>query len=126
MEWLKITTSTELVMVAVDEIVYIIADGNYCDLMLANGTSHKMTFQLHYFEDYFQKLSHNTFSRVGRSLIVNKRHIRVINVPERVIRFGGHTVDSKIPTLRLAKLGRVSLKTLKDEMTEYEDRPKTD
>ena len=126
MEWLKITTSTELVRVAVDEIVYIIADGNYCDLMLANGTSHKMTFQLHYFEDYFQKLSHNTFSRVGRSLIVNKRHIRVINVPERVIRFGGHTVDSKIPTLRLAKLGRVSLKTLKDEMTEYEDRHKTD
>ena len=126
MEWLKITTSTELVRVAVDEIVYIIADGNYCDLMLANGTSHKMTFQLHYFEEYFQQLPNNTFSRVGRSLIVNKRHIRVINVPERVIRFGGHTIDSRIPTLRMTKLGRDSLKTLKDEMTEYEDRPKYD
>lgn len=126
MEWLKITTSTELVRVAVDEIVYIVADGNYCDLMLANGTSHKMTFQLHYFEEYFQKLKNNTFSRVGRSLIVNKRHIRVINVPERVIRFGGHTIDSKIPTLRMTKLGRDSLKELKNEMTEYEDRPRND
>lgn len=126
MEWLKITTSTELVRVAVDEIVYILADGNYCDLMLANGTSHKMTFQLHYFEEYFQKLRNNTFSRVGRSLIVNKRHIRVINVPERVIRFGGHTIDSKIPALRMGKLGRDSLKELKNEMTEYEDRPSAD
>lgn len=126
MEWLKISTSTELVRVAVDEIVYILADGNYCDLMLANGSSHKMTFQLHYFEEYFQKLKNNTFSRVGRSLIVNKRHIRVINVPERVIRFGGHTIDSKIPALRMGKLGRDSLKELKKEMTEYEDRPSTD
>lgn len=126
MEWLKITTSTELVRVAVDEIVYILADGNYCDLVLANGSSHKMTFQLHYFEEYFQTLSNNTFSRVGRSLIVNKRHIRVINVPERVIRFGGHTVDSKIPALRMGKLGRDSLKELKKEMTEYEDQPSID
>ena len=121
MEWLKITTSTELVRVAVDEIVYIVADGNYCDLMLANGVSHKMTFQLHYFEEYFQKLQRNTFSRVGRSLIVDKRHIRVVNVPERVIRFGGHTIDQKIPVLRMSKLGRDSLKQLKDEMREYEE-----
>lgn len=126
MEWLKISTSTELVRVAVDEIVYILADGNYCDLVLANGSSHKMTFQLHYFEEYFQQLHNNTFSRVGRSLIVNKRHIRVVNVPERIIRFGGHTIDPKIPTLRLGSLGRDSLKKLKTEMTEYEDRPTTD
>lgn len=126
MEWLKISTSTELVRVAVDEIVYIIADGNYCDLMLANGVSHKMTFQLHYFEEYFAKLKFNSFARVGRSLIVNKKHIRVINIPERLIRFGGHTIDSKIPTLRMAKLGRDSLKELKNEMSEYEDRSKDD
>ena len=123
MEWLKISTSTEIVRVAVDEIVYILADGNYCDLMLSNGSSHKMTFQLHYFEEYFQTLQHNPFSRVGRSLIVNKKHIRVINVPNRIIRFGGHTLDTNIPTLRLNKLGRDSLQKLKTELYEYEDRP---
>lgn len=125
MEWLKIVTSTEVVRIAIDEIVYILADGNYCDLMLANGSTHKMTFQLHYFEDYFQNLSHNPFTRVGRSLIVNKRHIRVVNVPDRIIRFGGHTIDAKIPVLRPANtnIGRDSLKKLKDEMKDYEDRP---
>ncbi|MDE7109027.1 MAG: LytTR family transcriptional regulator [Muribaculaceae bacterium] len=122
MEWLKISTSTEIVRIAVDEIVYILADGNYCDLMLANGSSHKMTFQLHYFEEYFQKLRHNPFARVGRSLIVNKRHIRIVNVPERLIRFGGHTIDTKIPALRMARLGRDSLQKLKNELNDYADR----
>lgn len=120
MEWLKITTTNELVRVAVDEIVYIIADGNYCDLQLANGTVHKLTFQLHYFDDYFKKLEKNVFTRVGRSLIVNKSHIRLINVTDRIIKFGGHTVSTDIPSLRLKSLGRDSLKALKNEMAEYE------
>ncbi|MDE6561280.1 MAG: hypothetical protein K2K75_07870 [Muribaculaceae bacterium] len=54
MEWLKIVTSSELVRISTDEILYILADGNYCDIMLANGTTAKMTFQLPYFEDYFK------------------------------------------------------------------------
>lgn len=121
MEWLKIVTATEFVRIATDEIVYIIADGNYCDIMLANGTTHKMTFQLHYFEDYFSKMRNSTFSRVGRSLIVNKRHVRIINVTEKIIRFGGHTISDKVPSLRISRLGRDTLRELKKEMTEYED-----
>ena len=74
MEWLRISTSTELVRVATDEIVYVRADGNYSDLMLTNGKSRKMTFQLHFFDEVFQQLQNNMFARVGRSLIVNKRY----------------------------------------------------
>ena len=72
MEWLRISTSTELVRVATDEIVYVRADGNYSDLVLTNGKSRKMTFQLHFFDEVFQQLQNNMFARVGRSLIVNK------------------------------------------------------
>ncbi|MDE6842155.1 MAG: LytTR family transcriptional regulator DNA-binding domain-containing protein [Muribaculaceae bacterium] len=122
MEWLKISTASELVRVAADEIVYILADGNYCDLVLSNGSTLNMTFQLHYFEEYFARLKNNTFTRVGRSLIVNKRHIRVVNVPRRLIKFGGHTVSTSLPVLRMDKLGRDSLKELKKEMDDYEDR----
>lgn len=122
MEWLKIVTSTEFVRIATDEIIYILADGNYCDIMLANGTTHKMTFQLHYFEDYFAKMKGSTFSRVGRSLIVNKRHVRIINLTEKIIRFGGHTISDKVPSLRISRLGRDTLKDLKNEMSEYEDQ----
>ena len=76
-----------------------------------------MTFQLHYFEEYFERLHDNPFIRVGRSLIVNKRHIRMINITERLLRFGGHTISSEIAPLRL---GRDSLKELKNAMVNYE------
>ena len=90
MEWFRIKTSSLLVRVAVDEIVYVKADGNYCDLVLINGRSRKMTFQLHYFEDNFKLLkSADMFVRVGRSLIVNRQYVQVIDLIDQVIIFGG-------------------------------------
>ena len=89
MEWLRISTSTELVRVATDEIVYVRADGNYSDLVLTNGKSRKMTFQLHFFDEVFQQLQNNVFTKVGRSLIVNKRYIHVINLTEQILIYSG-------------------------------------
>ena len=69
--------------VAVDEIVYVKADGNYCDLVLINGRSRKMTFQLHHFEDNFKRLKNaEMFIRVGRSLIVNRQYVQIIDLIE--------------------------------------------
>ncbi len=122
MEWLRISTSTELVRVATDEIVYVRADGNYSDLMLTNGKSRKMAFQLHFFDEVFQQLQNNMFIRVGRSLIVNKRYIYVINLPEQqLILSGGDVKDpivfygqSKADNSQKITLAREGLKQLKD------------
>ena len=90
MEWFKIKTSTMLMRVAVDEIVYVKADGNYCDLVLINGQSRKMTFQLHHFEENFKLLQNaDMFIRVGRSLIVNRQYVQVIDLIDQTITFGG-------------------------------------
>ena len=90
MEWFIIKTSTLLMRVAVDEIVYVKADGNYCDLVLINGRSRKMTFQLHHFEDNFKLLKNaDLFVRVGRSLIVNRQYVQVIDLIDQTITFGG-------------------------------------
>ena len=96
MEWLRISTSTELVRVATDEIVYVRADGNYSDLVLTNGKSRKMTFQLHFFDEVFQQLQNNMFVRVGRSLIVNKRYIYVINLTEQQLILSGGDMKEPI------------------------------
>lgn len=48
MERLKISTSVGLFRVPTDDIAYIEASGNYCDVHLFNGESVTMTFQLHY------------------------------------------------------------------------------
>ena len=115
MEWLKISTSTELVRVATNEIVYVRADGNYSDLMLTNGKKRKMTFQLHFFDEVFQLLRNNVFVRVGRSLIVNKRYIHVVNLTDQMLVFGGQTITGEIAPVQVS---RDSLKKLKELLEE--------
>ena len=122
MEWLRISTSTELVRVATDEIVYVRADGNYSDLVLTNGKSRKMTFQLHFFDEVFQQLQNNMFVRVGRSLIVNKRYIYVINLTEQQLILSGGDIKEPIVFYGQTKadnpqsitLAREGLKQLKE------------
>ena len=111
MEWLRISTSTELVRVATDEIVYVRADGNYSDLVLTNGKSRKMTFQLHFFDEIFQQLQNNMFVRVGRSLIVNKRYIHVVNLTEQILIFSGQQMKGDIKPVNVS---REALKQLKE------------
>ena len=111
MEWLRISTTTELVRVATDEIVYVRADGNYSDLVLTNGKSRKMTFQLHFFDEIFQQLQNNMFVRVGRSLIVNKRYIYVINLTEQTLTFSGQQINGDIKPVNVS---REALKQLKE------------
>lgn len=131
MEWFRIKTSTLLMRVAVDEIVYVKADGNYCDIVLINGRSRKMTFQLHYFEDNFKLLQNaHMFIRVGRSLIVNRQYVQVIDLNEQTIVFGGKHLQ-KIPTaddlkprnlntsvgdIYTIKVSRDALKALKEQL----------
>lgn len=115
MEWLKISTSTELVRVATNEIVYVRADGNYSDLVLTNGKKRKMTFQLHFFDEVFQLLRNNFFVRVGRSLIVNKRYIHVVNLTDQMLVFGGQTITGEIAPVQVS---RDSLKKLKELLEE--------
>ena len=117
MEWLRISTSTELVRVATDEIVYVRADGNYSDLMLTNGKSRKMTFQIHFFDEIFQQLRRNMFVRVGRSLIVNKRYIYVINLSEQTMLFAGQQIKGEITPVRVS---REALKQLKEQLEDEE------
>ncbi|MDE6028640.1 MAG: LytTR family transcriptional regulator DNA-binding domain-containing protein [Muribaculaceae bacterium] len=114
-EWICIHTANEVSKYAVDEIIYVIADGNYSDLYLVDGQKKKFTFQLHYFEERFSQLRRNPFTRVGRSAIINKDHIRLVSIPERKIYFGGLSV---VKTIQPLQGGRDSLKDLKKELNE--------
>lgn len=112
MSYLRISTTTELVRIATDEIVYVLADGNYSDLMLTNGKKRKMTFQLHFFDETFRKLHDDRFVRVGRSMIVNKRYIHVINLTEQVLVFSGQALYGDITPVRVSRDALKQLKTL--------------
>lgn len=114
MEWLKISTSTELVRVQPEDIVFVSADGNYSDMYLFDGNPYKMTFQLHYFDDVFKKLSRNTFVRVGKSLIVNRNYIYIINLTTQELRLNGHNLRSEF-RLKASKDALKELKALVEQ-----------
>lgn len=112
MEWLRISTSTEHVRVQSDDIILVHADGNYSQLMLYTGKKHTMTFQLHYFNEIFQKLKNNPFIRVGRSLIVNKNYIYLVNLPEQKMILTGGKLDDEYEL----KASKDALKELKAQL----------
>ena len=118
MEWLKISTSTELIKVKTEDIAFVKADGNYSDLYLFNGKPHKVTFKLHVIDETFQKLKSNIFARVGKSLIVNRNYIYVINITTQELLLSNcHLqVDFKL------KASREALKELKNTIEEEGDK----
>lgn len=121
MEWLKIPTSTELVRVRTDEIVGVVADGNYSDLWLYDGRKHKLTFKLHYFDEAFNRLKDNPFIRIGRSLIINKQYVYIINLTDRQCIMAGQPIKGEFKF----NAPRLALESLKNylETDGREDKP---
>lgn len=110
MERLKISTSVGLFRVPTEDIAYIEASGNYCDVHLFNGEAVTMTFQLHYFVEALSQLRQNFFVRVGKSLIVNKNFVYGINITSQDLKLMDHRMNQ---TYRL-KASKEALKELKN------------
>ena len=104
-----------MVRVSTDEIVYVRAQGNYSEMMLTNGQKARiLPFQLHFFEETFQRMrSGKNFVRLGRSLIVNKRYIFVINLKTQLLHFSGQQLKQEITPINVS---REALKQLKDQL----------
>lgn len=79
---LVFTTSTEIVRVPADAVVYVEADGNYSAINMAGGERFVLTMQLGQVErriaDMLSK-DDNRFIRIGKSLIVNRNYIAFIH-----------------------------------------------
>ncbi len=71
-----------------------------------------MTFKLKFFEDAFLQLQNNFFIRVGKSLIVNKKYIYVINISTQELLLSGSRLSVEFK-LRASK---DTLKELKDQI----------
>ena len=114
MERLKIITSVGLFRVPTDDIAYIEASGNYCDVHLFNGESVTMTFLLHYFVEAFNKLKQNFFARVGKSLIVNKNFVYSINITGQDLKLMDHRMN-QVFKLRASKEALKELKSILEQ-----------
>ncbi len=99
-----------LFRVPTEDIAYIEASGNYCDIRLFNGEVVTMTFQLHYFVAALSLLKENMFVRVGKSLIVNKHYVYSINVTCQDMKLMDHRTN-QVFKLKASKEALKELKT---------------
>ncbi len=79
---LVFTTSTEIIRVPTDAVVFVTADGNYSTITLADGENFTLTMQLGQIERRIADMldeDDNRFIRIGKSLIVNRDFIAFIN-----------------------------------------------
>lgn len=76
------TTTTEIVRVPADSVIFITADGNYSAITLADGEKVVLTLQLGQIERRIAEMldkDDRRFIRIGKSLIVNREFIAFIH-----------------------------------------------
>ena len=71
-----------------------------------------MTFKLKFFEEAFLHLKTNSFVRVGKSLIVNKKYIYVINISSQELLLSGSRLNVEFKL----KASKDALKDLKEQI----------
>lgn len=83
---LVFATSTEVLRVPADAVVFVSADGNYSALTTADGEDFVLTMQLGQIEKRLAEMldgNDNRFIRIGKSLIVNREYIILLIRPGR-------------------------------------------
>lgn len=86
--YIVIPTNTELLKIPSDYLMYIEADGNYSKVYTQEGKYRQVSFQLGQLEDMIGAQldeDESPFIRIGKSLMVNKDYIYVIDISKQVI-----------------------------------------
>ena len=112
MEWLKITTNSEIIRIPADEIVFIKGDGNYSDIYLCNGKEENVSAQLHYVMEMLGSIKNTPFYRVGKSFIVNKNFIFKVNPGLQKLLLSSSRLEKDIQL----KVSKEALKSLKEHL----------
>ena len=79
-EKLRFSTRTGYIFINPAEIIYCQADGNYTDLFLANDEKQTITINIGRLEHL---LPPSKFSKINRSVIINKQYLTAINRKEK-------------------------------------------
>jgi DNA-binding LytR/AlgR family response regulator len=79
-----------------EDILFVKADGNYAIVTMYNGESEYIFERIGEIE---KRMSSHTFMRAGKSIIINRKYLRQINVKKSTIQLatGKVSIDVDIP-----------------------------
>lgn len=103
-----INTRNGLRIIQLDEVVYLKADGNYTDFYFTDGKVKTELSCLSVFEEKIKSLYEESgvpspFYRMGRSHLVNIRHIAAINLQSLTLSFREDSVKAVSSTKNILK-----------------------
>ena len=118
---LKVSNQSEIYYLNSDLILYIEADGNYCDIHLVDGDVLKTVgFQraeiARMMDVQLDADVACNFALIGRSHLVNLSHIMYINAPQQCLMFDVNHIDScSKKSIKVSVNALRSLRTLLEE-----------
>lgn len=113
-------TSTELIRVPADAVVFVTADGNYSAITMADGSEYVLTLQLGQIEKRISEMvddGDNRFIRIGKSLIINREFITFVNPSRQKL-----TLSDGRSFRHEVSASREALKALKELMRKEADK----
>ncbi len=108
----------ELVVIDVEQIAYIKADGNSCEIYYIGMKEVKLIISctLSKMEELLSRVispdSPHVFTKIGRSLIINQYYLTIINMARQYIKLSDLTEDHVITIREISKPLLRSLKAL--------------
>lgn len=96
----------ELIMIDIDSIAYIKADGNYTKMIYISGQETNVSLGLSKLEEYIRKAlpkdKPSSFVRLGRSLMINQRFLYHISITRQKLTLSDY--QNKFHTIIVPKL----------------------
>lgn len=118
MNKLCLNSRDELLIILLDKVAYLQAQGNYTELCYIDGEKILLSMGLSKFEQYLAKSlptdKRSPFIRIGRSLIINQLYLSGINLLKQKIKlsdYNGHTYFLPVP--------KPLLKLYKEKINQY-------
>ncbi len=112
-KFIVISTNTELLRVPSDRLMFITSDGNYSKVYTQDGHYRQVAYQLGQLEDIIGDQlgeEETPFIRIGKSLIVNRDYIYLIDVSSQVIIVSD--CQGQFHTLQASRKALISIKVL--------------
>lgn len=89
---LRIRNKSEVLYLQLGDILYILADGNYCNIYLADGgVINTLTYQraeiARMMDEQLTQVERKSFVLLGRSYLINKNYVLRIQPSKRLLTF---------------------------------------
>lgn len=90
------STRDELTKVRLDDVLFVVSDGNYIKLTFRSGRTVTLLASLQNFIQSISDMTDYHFERIGKSYIVNMDYVTQINTLRRTVVLVDDTVNKRI------------------------------